>query len=85
MFCAGKEYFLLKSQCSDKVPICASLLCPSYNLILLLPLFQIVNGCITNDGDAFLYGATTVYRNFTINSKVGFVAERFNLESVLDN
>ena len=31
---------------------------------------QVVDGCITNDGDAFLYGATTVYRNFTTNSKV---------------
>ena len=31
-----------------------------------------VDGCLTNDGDAFLYGAQTVYRNFTMNTKVFF-------------
>lgn len=30
----------------------------------------VVDGCITNDGDAFLYGAQTVYRNFNMNTKV---------------
>ncbi|MBZ3879549.1 Flap endonuclease GEN-like protein 1 [Sciurus carolinensis] len=29
-----------------------------------------VDGCLTNDGDAFLYGAQTVYRNFTMSTKV---------------
>ncbi|KAI7792003.1 putative flap endonuclease GEN-like protein 1, partial [Triplophysa rosa] len=29
----------------------------------------VVDGCITNDGDAFLYGARTVYRNFNMNTK----------------
>ncbi|XP_075719988.1 flap endonuclease GEN homolog 1 [Rhinoderma darwinii] len=28
-----------------------------------------VDGCVTNDGDVFLYGAQTVYRNFTMNVK----------------
>ncbi|WAR02389.1 GEN-like protein [Mya arenaria] len=30
---------------------------------------ELVDGCLTNDGDAFLYGAKTVYRNFTMNTK----------------
>ncbi|XP_077407967.1 flap endonuclease GEN homolog 1 [Vanacampus margaritifer] len=30
---------------------------------------SLVDGCITNDGDVFLYGARTVYKNFNMNSK----------------
>ncbi|XP_076128352.1 flap endonuclease GEN homolog 1 [Alosa pseudoharengus] len=34
-----------------------------------LDLHGFVDGCITNDGDAFLYGAQTVYKNFNMNTK----------------
>ena len=29
-----------------------------------------MDGCITNDGDAFLYGARTVYKDLCISGKV---------------
>ncbi|VDI60768.1 flap endonuclease GEN [Mytilus galloprovincialis] len=35
----------------------------------LLNAAGIVDGCITNDGDVFLYGAKTVFRNFSVTSK----------------
>lgn len=33
-----------------------------------------MDGCITNDGDVFLYGARNVYKDLSISKKV-----RFNL------
>ncbi|XP_064603364.1 flap endonuclease GEN homolog 1-like isoform X2 [Liolophura sinensis] len=38
-------------------------------LCALLNRQGIADGCLTEDGDAFLYGARTVYRNFTLNTK----------------
>ena len=38
--------------------------------IIIKIYFQIVDGCITNDGDTFLYGAKTVYRDLCISGKV---------------
>ncbi|KAJ8048280.1 Flap endonuclease GEN-like 1 [Holothuria leucospilota] len=38
-------------------------------LCALLNQEGVVDGCITEDGDAFLYGATTVYRNFNLAGK----------------
>ncbi|KAL4225143.1 Flap endonuclease GEN 1 [Mactra antiquata] len=55
-------------------------------LCALLNAEGLVDGCLTNDGDAFLYGAKCVYRNFTMNSKDPHV-EMFKLsdmESKLD-
>ncbi|OWF56582.1 Flap endonuclease GEN-like 1 [Mizuhopecten yessoensis] len=41
----------------------------------------LVDGCLTNDGDAFLYGARTVYRNFTMNTKDPHV-ESYSMSSI---
>uniref|UniRef100_A0A0X3NI69 Flap endonuclease GEN homolog 1 n=1 Tax=Schistocephalus solidus TaxID=70667 RepID=A0A0X3NI69_SCHSO len=30
---------------------------------------KLVDGCVSNDGDSFLYGASRVYRHFTLNSR----------------
>ena len=37
---------------------------------ILKTILQIVDACLTDDGDAFLYGAKEIYRNFTMDSKV---------------
>ena len=31
---------------------------------------QVVDACVTDDGDCFLYGAKMVYRNLTLDAKV---------------
>lgn len=52
----------------------------SYSYLLLLVL-QMVNAVISQDSDCFLYGAQTVYRNFTIGSCGGSV-EVYTLSSI---
>ncbi|XP_033752016.1 flap endonuclease GEN homolog 1-like [Pecten maximus] len=44
----------------------------------------LVDGCLTNDGDAFLYGARTVYRNFTMNTKDPHV-ESYSMNNIESN
>nr|CDS33110.1 flap endonuclease GEN 1 [Hymenolepis microstoma] len=34
-----------------------------------LDMENLVDGCVTNDGDVFLYGAKVVYRHFSLNSR----------------
>lgn len=45
-----------------------------------------VNGCISQDGDCFLYGAETVYRNFSISSSSdgnsGFSIDVYTMENI---
>ncbi|CAH8449365.1 unnamed protein product [Schistosoma turkestanicum] len=44
---------------------------------------KLVDACITNDGDAFLYGAETVYRHFTMDSRDSSVCV-FHMHRILD-
>ena len=42
-----------------------------------------VHGCITNDGDAFLYGAKTVYRNFAIDGSAHVNnVDKYNMDDI---
>ncbi|GAB1605099.1 hypothetical protein Ahia01_000791700 [Argonauta hians] len=41
----------------------------------------LVDACLTNDGDAFLYGAKKVYRNFTMDRKDPHV-ESYNMQHI---
>ncbi|XP_071104910.1 uncharacterized protein [Haliotis cracherodii] len=41
----------------------------------------LVDACITDDGDVFLYGARTVYKNFTMNNKDPHV-ESFSMAAI---
>ncbi|PSN53095.1 hypothetical protein C0J52_09149 [Blattella germanica] len=45
---------------------------------------QLVNGCITQDGDCFLYGAQTVFRNFTISphGSTGYSVEVYEMNVI---
>ncbi|VDN11969.1 unnamed protein product, partial [Dibothriocephalus latus] len=44
----------------------------------------LVDGCVSNDGDSFLYGASRVYRHFTLNSRntsvVAYDAAKINAD-----
>ncbi|KAJ9582965.1 hypothetical protein L9F63_022691, partial [Diploptera punctata] len=44
----------------------------------------LVDGCITQDGDCFLYGARTVFRNFTISHQgtTGYSVEVYNMSVI---
>ncbi|XP_069693406.1 flap endonuclease GEN isoform X2 [Periplaneta americana] len=45
---------------------------------------ELVDGCISQDGDCFLYGARTVYRNFTISSHgtSGYSVDEYKMTAV---
>nr|KAG5694162.1 hypothetical protein BaRGS_001489 [Batillaria attramentaria] len=41
----------------------------------------IVDACVSDDGDCFLYGATTVYKNLTLDSKDPHV-DSYSMEDI---
>ncbi|VDO00104.1 unnamed protein product [Rodentolepis nana] len=43
-----------------------------------LDMENLVDGCVTNDGDVFLYGAKVVYRHFSLNSRDASVEAYFS-------
>ena len=53
------------------------------SMCALINRLGLVDGCITNDGDAFLYGASVVYRNFTMSAKDPHV-QRYRASRVTD-
>nr|XP_039271226.1 LOW QUALITY PROTEIN: flap endonuclease GEN homolog 1-like [Styela clava] len=55
----------------------AEALCAALNKIGL------VDGVITSDGDCFLYGARTVYKNFSVEKQVPF--ERYDMDDIEKN
>lgn len=41
-----------------------------------------VQGCISQDSDCFLYGAKTVYRNFSTSSKTGAAVDMYSMDKI---
>ena len=42
-------------------------------------IIQLVDGVLTQDSDAFLYGATVVYRDISTNEKVSYNCSNFQV------
>ena len=41
-----------------------------------------MQGCISQDSDCFLYGAKTVYRNFSTSAKAGPAVDMYDMERI---